>query len=99
MRLSKEEQQAKEINSIIEYVTKNGTSISDNEIYWNTYPICVQDVCVLGVKVKGKRTKQLIFGDMKGKKFIEIKDSKNVEAKYLKDALTDMKEADKKYKK
>ncbi len=99
MGLTKEQWHEKRVNEIIDYVTKNGRKISDTLIYWDTYPVCIKDICVLGVAVKGKVKKKLIFGDMHDKKFNERKPAEMAERKYLEEVLADMKAADKKYKK
>lgn len=99
MGLTKEQWHEKRVNEIIDYVEKNGRKISESMVYWDTYPVCVQDICVLGVAVKGKRPKKLLFGDMQGKTFKERKTADQVERKYLEDVLTDMKYEDKKLKK
>ena len=52
MGLTKEQWHNKRVNEIIDYVIQHGKKISDNMIYWDTYPVCVKDICVLGVAVK-----------------------------------------------
>lgn len=99
MGLTKEQWHDKRVNEIIDYVVQHGKKISDNMIYWDTYPVCVKDICVLGVAVKGKIRKKLSFGDLQGKTYKECKTSDQVERKYLEDTLADMKDADKRYKK
>ena len=99
MGLTKEQWHAKRVNEIIDYVVQHGKKISDNMIYWDTYPVCVKDICVLGVAVKGKVRKKLSFGDLQEKTYNERKTSDQLEYKYLEEVLTDMKDADKRYKK
>jgi len=99
MGLTKEQWHSKRVNEIIDYVQKNGAKISETLVYWGTYPVCVKDICVLGVAVKGKTKKKLLFGDLNGKKFVERKDSDILERTYLESVLADMKDADKKFKK
>lgn len=99
MGLTKEQWHDKRVNEIIDYVVQHGKKISDNMIYWDTYPVCVKDICVLGVAVKGKVRKKLSFGDFNGKTYTERKTCDQVERKYLEDTLADMKAADKRYKK
>ena len=99
MGLTREQWHAKRVNEIIDYVVQHGKKISDNMIYWDTYPVCVKDICVLGVAVKGKVRKKLSFGDLNGKTYTECKTSDQVERNYLEDTLADMKAADKRYKK
>ena len=99
MGLTKEQWHAKRVNEIIDYVIQHGKKISDNMIYWDTYPVCVKDICVLGVAVKGKVRKKLSFGDLQGKLYKERKTSDQLEYKYLEEVLADMKDADKRYKK
>ena len=60
MGLTKEQWHNKRVNEIIDYVIQHGKKISDNMIYWDTYPVCVKDICVLGVAVKGKVRKKRI---------------------------------------
>ena len=99
MGLTKEQCHAKRVNEIIDYVIQHGRKISDSMIYWDTYPVCVKDICVLGVAVKGKVRKKLSFGDLNGKTYTERKTSDQLERTYLEDTLADMKAADKRYKK
>ena len=99
MGLTKEQWHAKRVNEIIDYVVQHGRKISDSMIYWDTYPVCVKDICVLGVAVKGKVRKTLSFGDLNGQTYTERKTSDQLERTYLEDTLADMKAADKRYKK
>lgn len=94
MGLTKEQYLKKRTDEIIKYVEENGTSISATVKYWGTYPICVKDICVLGVAVKGKKTKQLMFGDYDGKKFIPRKSADSLERNFLEEVLIDMMAAD-----
>ena len=99
MGLTKEQWHNKRVNEIIDYVVQHCKKISDSMIYWDTYPVCVKDICVLGVAVKGKVRKKLSFGDLNGKTYTERKTSDQLERTYLEDTLADMKAADKRYKK
>lgn len=99
MGLTKEQWHEKRVNEIIDYVTKHGRKISETLIYWDTYPVCVKDICVLGVAVRGKVKKKLSFGDMHGKTYDERKTSDQLERKYLEDVLADMKDTDRRFKK
>ena len=99
MGLTREQWHTKRVNEIIDYVVQHGKKISDNMIYWDTYPVCVKDICVLGVAVKGKVRKKLSFGDLQEKTYNERKTSDQLEYKYLEEVLADMKDADKRYKK
>ena len=99
MGLTKEQWHDKRVNEIIDYVVQHGRKISDSMIYWDTYPICVKDICVLGVAVKGKVRKKLSFGDLNGKTYNERKTSDQLERKYLEEVFADMKTTDKRYKK
>ena len=99
MGLTKEQWHDKRVNEIIDYVVQHGKKISDNMIYWDTYPVCVKDICVLGVAVKGKVRKKLSFGDLQEKTYKECKTSDQLEYKYLEEVLADMKDADKRHKK
>ena len=98
MGLTKEQWHTKRTNEIADYVLKNGEKISATMIYWHTYPVVVKDICVLGVMVKGQKTKKVLFGDMQGKKFVERKTTEQLERSFLEDILADMKEADRKAK-
>ena len=98
MGLTREQWHAKRTKEIADYTLSHGEKISATMTYWHTYPICVKDICVLGVMVKGQKNKQVLFGDMEGKKFIERKTADQLERGFLEDILVDMKEADKKFK-
>lgn len=99
MGLTKEQWHKKRTDEIVSYVLSKGDKVSATMTYWHTYPIVVKDICVLGVMVKGQKNKQLLFGDMEGKKFVERKTSEQLERSFLEDILVDMKEADKKHSK
>ena len=48
------------VHKICEYITSNGTKLTDDFYYWNTYPVVIKDICVSYVVVnKG----ELEFGD------------------------------------
>jgi len=84
------------INDIIQYITKNGKVVTKNFIYWNTYPVCVKDVCVTTVAVVDGR---IIFGDYDEKKteFPKIYHTTNdVEYEFILEAFNEIKEADEK---
>ena len=98
MGLTKEQWHTKRTNEIADYVLAHGEKVSPTMTYWHTYPVCVKDICVLGVMVKGQKTKKVLFGDMQGKKFVERKTTEQLERSFLEDVLADMKEADKKRK-
>ncbi len=94
MGLTKEQLHKKREDDIAKYVEEHGSKLSETVTYWGTYPICVMDICVLGVAVKGKKTKKILFGDYDGKKFKERKSSEVVEHTVLAEVLDDMKAAD-----
>lgn len=101
MGLTKEQLHKRITDKIIEYVINNGTKISKTMTSWNTYPVCVQDICVLNVVVKenSKKEKKLVFGDIIENKFDERRSSSDVERKYLEEVFEDMKITDIKHKK
>ena len=49
----------KRLKELEDYVRKNGRKVKD-VIYWDTYPICVKDICVLGVAIFND---ELVFAD------------------------------------
>lgn len=91
MGLTKEQWLAKRYSELEEYVRKNGHKVKDI-IYWNTYPIIVKDICVLGVAIFNN---ELVFCDYDRDKFNVRREAKNVERKYLEEVLSDMKQLDK----
>lgn len=91
MGLTKEQWLAKRYSELEEYVRKNGHKVKD-VIYWNTYPIIVKDICVLGVAIFND---ELVFADYDRDKFRVRREAKNVERKYLEEVLSDMKQLDK----
>lgn len=91
MGLTKEQWLAKRYSELEEYVRKNGHKVKD-VIYWNTYPIIVKDICVLGVAIFNN---ELVFADYDRDKFRVRREAKNVERKYLEEVLSDMKQLDK----
>lgn len=99
MGLTKEQWHKKRTDEIAKYVLDKGDKVSATMTYWHTYPIVVKDICVLGVMVKGQKTKKILFGDMIDKKFVERKTAEQLERSFLEEILADMKEADKKYSK
>ena len=98
MGLTKEQWHVKRVNEIIDYISKHGQKHRDF-LYWDTYPICVKDICVLGLYVTPE--KELHFGsiDKNTWTFKSSKSSDIVERKYLESVLEDLKDADKRYKK
>ena len=98
MGLTKEQWHKKRTDEITNYVLAHGEKISKTMTYWHTYPVCVKDICVSGVMVKGEKTKKLSFGDMKNKKYDERKTPDQLERKFLEETLADMKAADSKHK-
>lgn len=94
MGLTREQLHKKREDEIIKYVEEHGNKLSETITYWGTYPVCVKDICVLGAAVKGKKTKKLMFGDLKDKKFILRKEPAAVDHLVLADVLADMKIAD-----
>jgi len=93
MGLTKEQWKEKRLNELYDYVQKHGHKVKD-VIYWDTYPICVKDICVLGVAIFGE---ELVFCDYdsKNNKFNVRREANVVERKYLEEVLSDMKQLDK----
>ena len=50
MGLTKEQWKEKRLNELYDYVKKHGHKIKD-VVCWDTYPICVRDICVLSVAI------------------------------------------------
>lgn len=91
MGLTKEQWHIKRINELYDYVSKHSHKVHDT-IYWNTYPICIKDICVLGVAIIDD---ELVFADYENDKFKIRKKAVDTERKYLEEVLTDMKQLDK----
>lgn len=55
------DKQKKEIlNRIADYIKENGTKLTDDFYYWNTYPVVIKDICVSYVAVHNNKIE---FGD------------------------------------
>ncbi len=93
MGLTKDQWQAKRLSELEDYVRKNGRKVKD-AIYWDTYPIVVKDICVLGVAIIND---ELVFCDYDKheNKFRIRRDCKKEQRKYLEEVLADMKQLDK----
>lgn len=93
MGLTKNQWLEKRISELEDYVKEHGYKVKD-VIYWDTYPIIVKDVCVLGVAIFND---ELVFCDYNYRdcKFKIIKEAKSVERKYLEEVIKDMKQLDK----
>ena len=91
MGLTREQWVQKRINELSDYVEKHGRKVKD-VIYWDTYPICVQDICVDGVAIFNG---EIVFADYYDNKFKVRKEANKVARKYLEDVLADMKQLDK----
>lgn len=93
MGLTREQWRSKRLDELKAYIKSNGHKIH-NTIYWNTYPICVKDICVLGVGIFDDK---VIFSDYNSKedKFTHRRNGEEVERKYLEEVLSDMKQLDK----
>ena len=93
MGLTKDQWKEKRLNELYDYVKEHGHRVKD-VIYWDTYPIVVKDICVLGVAIFNN---ELVFTDYdKDKKEFKIhREAKNEERKYLEEVLHDMKQLDK----
>jgi len=93
MGLTKEQWKEKRLAELEDYVRKHGRKVKD-VIYWDTYPICVKDICVLGVAIFNN---ELVFCDYDKheNKFRIRRECKNEERKYLEEVLHDMKQLDK----
>ena len=103
MGLTVEQWHTKRTKEIADYVLENGNQLTKTKFLWNTYPICVKDVCVTDilVTIKGKDKKDLEFGYMRNGKFLSSRTPNDLERYHLEEIIVDMKEADskKKYKK
>lgn len=97
MGLNKEQWKEKRLKDLEAYVRENGHKVKD-VIYWDTYPICVKDICVLGVAIFND---ELVFADYDNRegKFRIRRECNKVDRKYLEEALADMKQLDKNKKK
>lgn len=91
MGLTKDQWKEKRLKELEDYVRKNGRKVKD-VIYWDTYPICVKDICVLGVAIFND---ELVFADYSDGTFRIRREAKNEERKWLEDVLADMKQLDK----
>ena len=93
MGLTKDQWKEKRLNELYDYVKEHGHRVKD-VIYWDTYPICVRDICVLGIAIFND---ELVFADYdKDKMQFRIRRECKVEdRKYLEDVLQDMKQLDK----
>lgn len=96
MGLTTEQWHTKRTNEIIDYVLKNGEQITKTKTLWNTYPICVKDVCVTDIMVTGKK---LEFGNTYNGKFTARRIPADLERRHLEEIIIDMKEADSRKKK
>lgn len=97
MGLTREQLHLKRQEEIIKHVETHGKKISETMTYWGTYPVCVKDICVLGVMVKGKKNKKVLFGDYQNNKFRERKLAEEVDHLVLAEVLEDMKRTDNYY--
>lgn len=91
MGLTKDQWHTKRLSELEDYVRKNGRKVKD-VIYWDTYPICVKDICVLGVAIFND---ELVFCDYYEDKFLVRREASKVERKCLEEVISDMKQLDK----
>lgn len=91
MGLTKEQWQTKRISELYDYAKEHGHKVKDI-IYWDTYPIVVKDICVLGIAIFND---ELVFGDYENMQFRVRREANKVERKYLEEVLSDMKQLDK----
>ena len=91
MGLTRDQWHNKRISELSAYVKEHGRKVKD-VIYWDTYPIVVKDVCVLGVAIFND---ELVFADYDAGTFKIRREAKNIERKYLEEAIADMKQLDK----
>lgn len=91
MGLTRDQWQTKRLSELETYVRKNGRKVKD-VIYWDTYPICVKDICVLGVAIFND---ELVFCDYYEDKFLVRREASKVERKWLEEVISDMKQLDK----
>lgn len=98
MGLTREQWHEKRLKEIVDYVIKYGEKHKDI-YYWNTYPVCVKDICVSGMYITPDG--ELNFGsiNIKDWTFHSLRNASNVERRFLEEVLLDMKDADKKHKK
>lgn len=68
MGLTKEQLQDRAKKKLLDYIKEHGTPCNGKVVkyYWNTYPICAQDICTLSAVVDKKDN--VIFCDYDVKK-------------------------------
>ena len=93
MGLTKEQLKEKRLNELYDYVKEHGHKVKDI-IYWDTYPICVKDICVLGVAILNDEPVFCDY-DKDKKQFRVLREAKNEQRKYIEEVLHDMKQLDK----
>lgn len=91
MGLTRAQWHVKRTAELLKYVQENGHEV-DGVIYWDTYPICVQDICVCGVAImNGEPT----FVDYDEDGFRVRRQIKDVDRIYIEVILKDMQQLDK----
>jgi len=99
-KLTKKQLREKLEKDLVAYVLEHGHKTSiDSTIYWNTYPICVEDMCVQGVALIDKA--EIIFGDWNTKNdvFVPRKYLGNISLPWLESVFSDMQHLDENKKK
>lgn len=91
MGLTREQWRDKRLSELSNYVKEHGRKVKD-VIYWDTYPVVVKDICVLGIAIFNG---ELVFTDYSNGTFRIRREAKKVERKYLEEVLEDMKQLDK----
>lgn len=100
MGATKEQLHEKRTKELKDYVLNNGNRVTKFRTYWDTFPICIKDICVCGVLVVDVED-TVYFGeyDEKTGQFNTRRTSDNVDHKCLSEILYDMKSYDKKKQK
>ena len=97
-KLTKKQLREKLEKDLVAYVLEHGHKTSINSIiYWNTYPICVEDVCVQGVAVINNT--ELVFGDWYKDNFLRRKELSDISLPWIESVFSDMQHLDENKKK
>lgn len=85
MGLTREQKAQKSADKLRSYVKSVGG-------IWNTYPVCVKDICVTAVKLDGDN---ILFGDITSDRKFQIRRTiDGMEYNYIDECLADMITAD-----
>ncbi len=97
-KLTKKQLREKLEKDLVTYVLEHGHKTSINSIiYWNTYPICVEDVCVQGVAVINNT--ELVFGDWYKDNLLRRKELSDISLPWIESVFSDMQHLDENKKK